>query len=44
MIQSKITTDLEPWQDDGDMDTDEGTVCTGGRGSRPLSPVKPPKK
>ena len=30
--------------DDGDMDTDEGTVRTGGRGSRPLSPVKPPKK
>ena len=30
--------------DDGDMDTDEGTVRPGGRGSRPLSPVKPPKK
>ena len=29
--------------DDGDMDTDEGTVRPGGRGSRPLSPVKPPK-
>ena len=30
--------------DDGDMDTDEGTVRPGGRGSRPRSPVKPPKK
>ena len=30
--------------DDGDMDTDEGTVRPGGRGSRPLSHVKPPKK
>ena len=30
--------------DDGDMDTDEGTVRLGGRGSRSLSPVKPPKK
>ena len=30
--------------DDGDMDTDGGTVRPGGRGSRPLSPVKPPKK
>ena len=29
--------------DDDDMDTDEGTVRPGGRGSRPLSPVKPPK-
>ena len=29
--------------DDGDMDTDEGTVRPGGRSSRPLSPVKPPK-
>ena len=30
--------------DDGDMDTDEGTVRPVGRSSRPLSPVKPPKK
>ena len=28
--------------DDGDMDTDDSTA-DGGRGSRPLSPVKPPK-
>ena len=40
MIQSKTTTDLDPWQ----MDTDKGTVRPGGRGSRPLSPVKPPTK
>ena len=33
-----------PLTDDGDMDTDEATVRPGGRGSRPLSPVKPPKQ
>ena len=33
-----------PLADDGDMDTDEGAVRPGGRGSRPLSPVKPPTK
>ena len=29
--------------DDGAMDTDEGTVRSGGQGSRPPSPVKAPK-
>ena len=29
--------------DDGAMDTDEGTVRSGGQGSRPRSPVKAPK-
>ena len=29
--------------DDGAMDTDEGTVCSGGHVSRPRSPVKAPK-
>ena len=32
-----------PLTDDGAMDTDEGTVRSGGQGSRPRSPVKAPK-
>ena len=32
-----------PLTDDGAMDNNEGTVRSGGRGSRPRSPVKAPK-
>ena len=32
-----------PLADDGVMDTDEGTMRSGDRGSRPRSPVKAPK-
>ena len=32
-----------PLADDGAMDTDEGTMRSGNRGSRPRSPVKAPK-
>ena len=33
-----------PLADDGAMETDEGTIRPGGRASRPLSPVRAPKK
>ena len=32
-----------PLVDDGAMDTDEGTMRSGGRAARPRSPVKAPK-
>ena len=32
-----------PLADDGAMDADEGTVCSGRQGSRPRSPAKAPK-
>ena len=33
-----------PLADDGAMDTDEGTMRSGGRAARPRSPVQAPKK
>ena len=43
MIQFQDHNSFGALADDGDMDTDEGTVRPGGWGSRPLSPVKLPK-